>query len=98
MLIRNGLSACWAEKQSIKVIWEAAFSTLIQGCPDTDGDGIADIDDKCPLVAGIKDNKGCPAVKEEAIKVFTQALTGILFETGKDNELIPYGGYIHISG
>lgn len=56
----------------------------MQGCPDTDGDGIADIDDKCPLVAGIKDNKGCPAVKEEAIKVFTQALTGILFETGKD--------------
>jgi outer membrane protein OmpA-like peptidoglycan-associated protein len=56
----------------------------LQGCADTDGDGIADIDDKCPLVPGIKDNKGCPIVKEEAIKVFTQALTGILFETGKD--------------
>jgi len=56
----------------------------LKGCPDTDGDGIADPDDKCPLVAGIKENKGCPEVKEEVIKVFTQALTGILFETGKD--------------
>lgn len=56
----------------------------LNGCPDADGDGIADSDDKCPLVAGIKENKGCPEVKEEVIKVFTQALTGILFETGKD--------------
>lgn len=56
----------------------------MNGCPDSDGDGIADPDDKCPLVAGIKENKGCPAVKEETLKVFTQALTGILFETGKD--------------
>jgi outer membrane protein OmpA-like peptidoglycan-associated protein len=56
----------------------------LKGCPDTDGDGIADNDDKCPLVAGIKENKGCPEVKEEVLKVFTQALTGILFETGKD--------------
>lgn len=55
-----------------------------QGCPDGDGDGVPDIDDKCPTVAGIKENKGCPAVTEEVIKVFTQALTGILFETGKD--------------
>ena len=56
----------------------------LQGCPDSDGDGVADIDDKCPNVAGLKENKGCPAVKEETLKVFTQALTGILFETGKD--------------
>ncbi len=56
----------------------------LQGCPDGDGDGVADMDDRCPDVAGIKENKGCPAVKEETIKVFTQALTGILFETGKD--------------
>jgi outer membrane protein OmpA-like peptidoglycan-associated protein len=54
------------------------------GCPDTDGDGIPDIDDRCPAVPGIKENKGCPAVAEETVKVFTQALTGILFETGKD--------------
>lgn len=56
----------------------------LKGCPDSDGDGVADIDDRCPDEAGIAANKGCPEVKEEVIKVFTQALTGILFETGKD--------------
>jgi hypothetical protein len=30
------------------------------GCPDKDGDGIADKDDKCPDVAGPKENAGCP--------------------------------------
>lgn len=28
--------------------------------------------------------EGCPAVQEETKKIFDQALTGILFETGKD--------------
>jgi hypothetical protein len=31
----------------------------LKGCPDTDKDGIADKDDKCP-VAGPKENAGCP--------------------------------------
>jgi hypothetical protein len=31
----------------------------LKGCPDTDKDGIADKDDKCPTVAGPKEN-GCP--------------------------------------
>jgi len=61
----------------------AKGTVALKGCPDTDGDGIADIDDKCPTVFGIKENKGCPAVKEETVKVFTKALTGITFETGK---------------
>lgn len=56
----------------------------MKGCPDKDNDGVADIDDKCPDEAGIAANRGCPEVKEEVIKIFTQALTGILFETGKD--------------
>ena len=54
------------------------------GCPDTDNDGIPDKDDKCPTEAGIKENRGCPEIKEEVKKVFTQALKGIQFETGKD--------------
>ncbi|MFO7868709.1 MAG: OmpA family protein [Bacteroidales bacterium] len=54
------------------------------GCPDTDGDGIIDKNDNCPNVAGIKENNGCPEIKEEVKKVFTQALTGIQFQTGKD--------------
>ncbi|MFT5714760.1 MAG: OOP family OmpA-OmpF porin, partial [Flavobacterium sp.] len=32
----------------------------LKGCPDADGDGITDKDDKCPTVAGPKDNAGCP--------------------------------------
>ena len=56
----------------------------LQGCPDKDGDNVADVDDKCPDVAGIPANKGCPEIKEEVKQLFTQALQGIQFETGKD--------------
>lgn len=36
------------------------------GCPiDTDKDGIVDSEDDCPTVAGVKDNKGCPAKVKE---------------------------------
>jgi outer membrane protein OmpA-like peptidoglycan-associated protein len=34
----------------------AAFN----GCPDSDGDGIADKEDKCPQVKGIAKYQGCP--------------------------------------
>lgn len=55
-----------------------------KGCPDTDGDGISDNEDKCPKVKGTLENKGCPEVKAEVKKIFTQALQGIQFESGKD--------------
>ncbi len=32
----------------------------MNGCPDADGDGVADKDDKCPAVAGPAFNNGCP--------------------------------------
>jgi hypothetical protein len=32
----------------------------LNGCPDTDGDGIADKDDECPNEAGPVSLKGCP--------------------------------------
>ncbi len=59
------------------------------GCPDTDGDGIEDSKDKCPTVVGIAANAGCPKVEElkvdkKAQDVFTKAMTGIQFESGKD--------------
>lgn len=55
------------------------------GCPiDTDKDGVPDYLDKCPDVPGIAANKGCPEVKAEVKKIFTQALQGIQFESGKD--------------
>ncbi|MBV5284126.1 MAG: OmpA family protein [Paludibacter sp.] len=40
--------------------------------------------DKCPDVAGIAANKGCPEVKAETKKIFAQALQGIQFESGKN--------------
>lgn len=56
----------------------------LKGCPDKDGDGITDAEDKCPEVAGIAANKGCPEIKEEVKQLFTQALQGIQFESGKE--------------
>jgi len=31
-----------------------------KGCPDTDKDGLRDLEDACPLVFGPKENHGCP--------------------------------------
>jgi outer membrane protein OmpA-like peptidoglycan-associated protein len=43
-----------------------------KGCPvDSDGDGVPDYLDKCPTVAGQKDNNGCPAKEVEAKKELT---------------------------
>ena len=32
----------------------------MKGCPDSDGDGLSDIEDTCPEVSGLKENQGCP--------------------------------------
>jgi len=55
-----------------------------KGSSDSDKDGVADNDDKCPTVAGVILNKGCPEVKEEEKEIFQQALQDIQFETGID--------------
>jgi len=55
------------------------------GCPlDTDKDGIPDYLDKCPTVQGSIHTNGCPEIKQEVTKLFTKALQGIQFATGKD--------------
>jgi outer membrane protein OmpA-like peptidoglycan-associated protein len=55
-----------------------------EGCPtDKDGDGVYDFEDRCPDVPGIRENKGCPEIKEEYKKVLQKALNGIEFESGK---------------
>ena len=58
----------------------------VNGCPDGDKDGVADKDDKCPRAGGDVDSRGCPKVKTVApatTAVFSRALKGIQFETGK---------------
>ena len=39
---------------------DVAGLASLQGCPDRDGDGIADADDACPDVPGLARYKGCP--------------------------------------
>ncbi len=48
---------------------------------DKDGDGVPDVDDKCPELKGDVTNYGCPKIKEKTRKVFSKALRGIQFET-----------------
>jgi outer membrane protein OmpA-like peptidoglycan-associated protein len=50
---------------------------------DTDGDGLNDVEDNCPTVAGVVSNKGCPELKPEVKQLFQKALQGIQFETGR---------------
>ena len=39
---------------------DVAGLASLKGCPDTDGDGIADAEDKCPTVKGLAKYHGCP--------------------------------------
>ncbi len=55
-----------------------------KGCPkDTDMDGVPDYQDECPTTPGLKENKGCPALKKEVRNLLKKAMQGIQFETGK---------------
>ena len=56
----------------------------LKGCPDTDGDGVADIDDRCPALKGTIVNKGCPEISVEDVKRITQIASKIFFETASD--------------
>jgi OmpA-OmpF porin, OOP family len=38
------------------------------GCPDTDGDGVQDSEDKCPTVAGLKEFAGCPDTDGDGVQ------------------------------
>jgi len=58
-----------------------------KGCPDTDGDGLMDKDDKCPKEAGPISNQGCPEMKKEDKEVLTFATQAVQFETGKTSLL-----------
>ncbi|MBK7389874.1 MAG: OmpA family protein [Bacteroidetes bacterium] len=56
----------------------------MKGCPDTDGDGVADNEDRCPTVKGNIANKGCPEITKEDVKKITQIASKIFFETNSD--------------
>ena len=56
----------------------------LNGCPDSDGDGVKDADDQCPQTAGLAANNGCPEVKEEVKKVLELAVKNIQFNSNSD--------------
>lgn len=56
----------------------------LQGCPDSDGDTVPDHKDNCPSTTGSPKNNGCPIISKNVLKVFDEALEGIVFESSKD--------------
>jgi OmpA-OmpF porin, OOP family len=50
---------------------------------DSDGDGIPDVDDKCPFEPGPAWNRGCPEIKEEDKKILRDAMKEVQFDIGK---------------
>ncbi len=50
--------------------------------PDSDNDGINDEEDKCPQLAGTRENNGCPEIKQEVVKRVAFAAKRIYFATG----------------
>jgi outer membrane protein OmpA-like peptidoglycan-associated protein len=60
-----------------------------KGCPDTDGDGLADKYDNCPTEAGSLENAGCPNIDPNLVvlneaekKVLNEAFSSLEFLTG----------------
>jgi outer membrane protein OmpA-like peptidoglycan-associated protein len=60
-------------------------SKNFQGCPapDSDGDGVNDDDDKCPLVKGVKENFGCPPINPVLVKRMKSASDRVFFIRAK---------------
>jgi outer membrane protein OmpA-like peptidoglycan-associated protein len=54
----------------------------MKGCPDKDGDKLADNIDQCPEVAGPVENKGCPYEKDQV--AIMEKADNVYFELGKD--------------
>jgi OmpA-OmpF porin, OOP family len=62
-----------------KIVPESSTPVL----KDSDGDGIPDLDDKCPLEPGPAWNRGCPEIKEEDKKILRDAMKEVQFDIGK---------------
>jgi len=55
------------------------------GCPysDSDGDGVVDKEDRCPLTPGDPANFGCPVLAAEEAAILKTAFENLEFETAK---------------
>jgi OOP family OmpA-OmpF porin len=54
--------------------------------PDTDGDGVKDLEDQCPDEAGTPGNDGCPEITQEIIERL-QEIGKIIYFATNDSEL-----------
>ena len=79
VLKENALAALAAKALAEKATTEAAAKAMRD--KDTDGDGVADIVDKCPTVAGSKNNEGCPELSKVDKQTITEAISNINFKT-----------------
>jgi outer membrane protein OmpA-like peptidoglycan-associated protein len=62
----------------------------MNGCPDQDDDGIADKDDNCPTVAGLRENKGCPFIDSDGDGIIDEADYCPALKGPVDNHGCPY--------
>ena len=72
------------EEKSEEELSEEYIETDFQGKEDIDMDGVIDSEDQCPYVEGPVENKGCPLIKKEEIKIVEEAVSNLEFESGKD--------------
>lgn len=70
------------EIKKVDIVTESVKPTPIVD-KDSDGDGIVDRLDRCPNLAGVASNGGCPEIKKEVRVIFQKAIQGIQFETAK---------------
>ncbi|MFK7809266.1 MAG: OmpA family protein [Saprospiraceae bacterium] len=58
----------------------------LNGCPDSDGDGVADPEDSCPNIPGVASNYGCPDVtstmNQSDLLLLESAKYGVEFTDG----------------
>ena len=52
----------------------------MNGCPDSDGDGVPDKDDACPNEPGEASNNGCPAAPQKLIDFLQGESSTLLFK------------------
>ena len=85
---RNDLTEAGVARRVTVAVGETSYAddpdTGAAAGPDTDGDGIADPDDKCPTVAetrnGYQDEDGCPDEIPLQLAKFTGTIKGINFD------------------
>jgi OOP family OmpA-OmpF porin len=80
----NGRGTFFSTSLGVVYEWGAKPKTVRRVLPetplpplDTDGDGIADVEDKCPSVKGVASNEGCPLEEPKKDTVVVAAAAAV---------------------